>query len=505
MLNRKRRTKPEPSDKLMGDFTPEQPSNRKEAIQKRLKGIKPVMSFDFKTKPFPHQIEAFNWGLKFRSLLLADDQGLGKTKEAIDISVARKIRGDVSKVLIVCGVNSVKYNWQKEIGIHSEEASRVLDGSTEEKYYAIDKWIESDALFGIINIESLRKEEIVRKFLALTEKGIIGLVIIDEIHKAKNGQTSQQGIAIRLLRSQYKIGLTGTPIMNNALDLHNVLTWLGVEKRNFYAYRNYFCELGGYNNTKVMGMKEGKDKELNTLLNKVMLRRLKDEVLDLPPKIRSVEYVELTSKQRTLYDQIRFGLLDQVEDILISPNPLASLIRLRQVTGGVLGEANPKLDRLKEIIEDEVIPNGRKIIIFSQWSKVTKAMKDALKKYKPAYIDGDTKDRMAEVDRFQEDSKCSVIIGTIGAMGTGLTLNKSSYVVFMDKAWTPADNNQAEDRAHRIGTENTINVITMVAQGTIDERIEGVLEGKRSLIDAIVEGKMSKEQQRDFIMDLLRD
>lgn len=130
-----------------------------EDIKERLKDIKPIVDYPFKTKPFPHQIEAFNRGYECKDLLLADDQGLGKTKESIDIAVARK--GEIGKCLIVCGVNSVKYNWKKEVSVHSNESCVVIDGKTVDKrIQQIDQWIYGSPYFGIINIESLRNEKI---------------------------------------------------------------------------------------------------------------------------------------------------------------------------------------------------------------------------------------------------------------------------------------------------------------------------------------------------------
>ena len=154
-----------------------------EDIKERLKDIKPIVDYPFKTKPFPHQIEAFNKGYECKNLLLADDQGLGKTKESIDIAVARK--GEIGKCLIVCGVNSVKYNWKKEVSVHSNESCVVIDGKTVDKrIQQIDQWIYGSPYFGIINIESLRNEKIMDRIYMDCKDDIIGAVIVDEIHKA---------------------------------------------------------------------------------------------------------------------------------------------------------------------------------------------------------------------------------------------------------------------------------------------------------------------------------
>lgn len=471
-----------------------------ESVKERLKGIKPIIAYPFKTKPFPHQIEAFNVGNKCTDLLLADDQGLGKTKESIDIAVSRK--EEIGKCLIVCGVNSVKYNWSEEIKIHSNESSVVIDGKTVDKrLFQIRKWIYGNDYFGIINIESLRNEKIMDLIYDGCKNEIIGAVIVDEIHKAKNGMCSQ-GRSVRNLNCKVRIGLSGTP-MNKAEDLWNILTWLRVEKRSFYSFRNRYCIMGGYGGYKVVGHKNLD--ELNEELNKVMLRRKKEEVLDLPPKLYKTEFIELTRKQQILYKEIKQGIVENLESIMEIPNPLSCTIRLRQLTGGLFGDDNPKLDRIKDILE-EITESGHKALIFSQWEKVTEVYRNALKEYNPAYIVGDVEveDRQKEVYRFQNDPECKVAIGTIGAMGTGFTMNKASYVFFVDKKYWEAENRQAEDRAHRIGVDHTVNIISLVAKNTIDEGIEELLRENKELFDRVIEGKGSRIDIKAILTKILK-
>lgn len=475
---------------------------KKEATRERLKGITPAIPFEFITNPLPHQIEAFNIGLEKSSLLIGDQQGLGKTKESIDIAVARK--KEIYKCLIVCGVNSVKYNWGKEIKTHSKESYAIIDGRTMDKRVEqINKWYKSNEYFGIINIESLRNEKIQDALYVGIKDGFIGATIVDEIHKAKNGQ-SQQGKALRILKTPIKIGLTGTPIMSKAEDLWNILVWLGVEKRNVWQFKNTYCEYGGYGGYKIVAYKNLES--LNRLLNTVMLRRTKEEVLDLPPKVHQQEYVELTKRQQKMYKDIRNGIIEDLENILTSVNPLTCTLRLRQLTGGLFTDDNPKLDRVKDMLDEEIIPNGEKAIIFSQWESVTEIYREALGKYNPIYITGkvDPADRQKEVERFQTDPDCKLAIGTIGAMGTGLTLNKASYVFFIDKAWTSGDNEQAEDRAHRIGTQGTVTIISMIAVNSVDEGVEDYLRENKDLFDRVVDGKGSTVDMRALLTKLLQ-
>ena len=488
-------------ESLLDAFKAKEVEDKRDATANRLEGIKPIREFKFKTTPLPHQIEAFNYGMERERLLIGDDMGLGKTKESIDIMVARK--REAVKCLIVCGVNSTKYNWAEEISKHSGEKSVMIDGKTMSlRVQQIQGWYKGSEYFGIINIESLRNKQIQDAIYNGVKNGFIGAVVVDEIHKAKNGN-SQQGKALRTLKTPLRMGLSGTP-MNKVEDLWNILTWLGVEKRTFYQFRNTYCIMGGFGGYQVVGYKNLES--LNAELNKVMLRRKKEEVLDLPPKVYKTEYVELSRNQQRIYSDIRNGIIEDLENILTSINPLSCTLRLRQLTGGLFTEENPKLDRIKDMLEEEIIPNGCKAIIFSQWESITEIYKEALQKYNPIYITGkvDPEDRQREVERFQTDPNCKLAIGTIGAMGTGLTLNKASFVFFVDKSWNSGDNGQAEDRAHRIGTEGTVNIISLVAKGSIDEGVEEhLLEGK-DVVDRVVDGKGMSTDYRTILTKLLK-
>lgn len=454
--------------------------------------------FEFKTTPFEHQKQGFEYALSHNKFLLGDEQGLGKTKQAIDIAVNRKQTAKFKHCLIVCGVNSLKYNWLKEVGIHSNEQARVLgsrvnskgklkDGSLKDRLADLEADLKE--FFIITNIETLRNKDVAKKLSEMTSKGVIGMTIIDEIHKAKNPQ-SAQGKAIHNLKSHFKLALTGTPLMNKPIDLYNVLKWLDTEKSSFYGFRNRYCQMGGYGGYEIVGYKNLND--LKDKLNKNMLRRKKEEVLNLPPKVRSIEYVEMSAKQSQLYKEVMRGIKANLSEVMLSSNPLAQLIRLRQVTAhtSILSSTvneSAKLERLKEMLE-ELAESGQKAIIFSNWTDVTDVLVEELKEYNPAVITGKTQDRQEEVERFQNDENCKVIIGTIGAMGTGLTLTRASSVIFMDKTWNMANTEQAEDRAHRIGTTGTVNIVTLVCKDTIDERIEEIIEEKAEMSKALVEG-----------------
>lgn len=471
--------------------------------------------YTFKTKPFNHQIDGVRFGLNKKKFLLCDDQGLGKTFQIINWVGCLEKTDKINKVLIVCGVNSLKYNWQSEISIHSDEKGWVLgtrfrkttgkayEGSTKDKLEDLDNL--PDCRYIITNIETLRAGAekiskskyhfpIAEKLQELCKNGTISVIAFDECHKSKE-PTSLQSRAMINVQAKYMVAMSGTPLMNNPLDLYFPMKWLGYENHSFYQFKQHYCTLGGWGGSQVVGYKNLE--EIRAMMDNIMLRRLKTEVLDLPEKIRKIEYVDMTSKQNQIYKEVYNGVMSDLQKIKFSNNPLSMMIRLRQATGwtGIISDKvqeSAKMDRMIELVQ-EIVESGQKAIIFSNWESMTEVAKEKLKAYNPAYITGATKadERMKEVDRFQADDKCRVIIGTIGAMGTGLTLTAAQNVIFLDSPWNMALKAQAEDRAHRIGTKGTVNIITLVCKNTIDERIEELVEKKGQIADALVDGKIS--------------
>jgi SNF2 family DNA or RNA helicase len=471
-------------------------------------------SFNFKTQPFQHQIEGFHYGLTHNKWLLADEQGLGKSKQVIDIALALKDKENLKHCLIVCGVNGLKWNWYNEVSTHSNEKGYILGQRIKRKKIAIpgnkakledvNNLKNINNFFIITNIETLRSVEIASKLAEYCQDGTIGMVAIDEIHKAKD-PTSQQGKGILKLQSKYRIGMTGTPVMNTPLDLFIILKWLGYEKHAFYSFKKHYCEMGGFGGYQVVGYKNLD--ELQEQLDIMMLRRLKEDVLDLPEKIFIDEYVEMTPKQSIIYKEVTNDIKANIDQIKIAPNPLAQLIRLRQATGytGILSSVvaeSAKLDRMEDIVE-ESISNGKQVVIFSNWTQVLNPAIERLSKYHPAVITGETNDGMRHemVNKFQS-GETKVICGTSGAMGTGITLTAGTVEIFLDEPWTRAAYDQCVDRCHRIGTNTNITVYTLLTKGTIDERVHELVIKKGAMSDALIDGKIvgNKSEIVDYLL-----
>lgn len=488
--------------------------------------------FVFTTKPYKHQMEGVIYGLEHESFLLGDDQGLGKTKEIIDIAMCRKQTDGLKHCLIICGINGNKYNWADEVKIHSREDSwilgtrftkrppiKMIEGSTKDKMEDLNNIPHQ--FFWITNIETLRggsfKEKqgkrtvmrfpIAEKIQELCDKGIIGMIAFDEAHKAKNPD-SQQGKALLSIDCKGpKIPMSGTFVLNNPLDLYLPLRWSGFETHSFYAYKQHYCKMGGFGGKEIVGYKNLD--ELRSMVSKVMLRRVKGDVLDLPPKVHTIEWVDAYPEQKSLYKDVRDQVRDNIDKVKVHPDPLSEMLRLRQVTGypGILSSTvtkSAKMDRMEELVEDEVSVGG-KAIIFSNWSEMTNVIRHKLKKYNPAYITGEvgSVQRMEEKDRFQNDPNCKVMIGTIGALGTGFTLTAAQLVIFVDEPWNRGIKDQAEDRAHRIGTRGTVRVVTILTRDTVDEGIYNLVQKKGKMADLLVDGKVDGKNVDNVLSYLL--
>ena len=484
--------------------------------------------FEFKTKPYEHQIEGLKFGLNHDKWLLGDEQGLGKTKQVIDIARAKNVK----HCLIVCCVNGLKWNWKNEVLTHANEGAWILGqkfikggtsitiGSNIDRLEDLNNF-ECLPRFVITNIETLRYKvktgrkitvkkkgkfveedeydyPITNKLKELCEQGEIEMIAVDEFHKCKNPEASQTEQLLQL-HAPIQIAMTGTPLMNAPIDLYPILNWLGYERHSFWQFKTHYGRLGGYNGSQIVGYKNLE--EIEETLDTMMLRRLKEDVLDLPEKIRINVYLDMGNEQAKIYSMAHSDIIANIGNLRMTNNPLAELIRLRQATGNpnILSPdvlENVKFDRLEADVDDAVA-NGRKVIIFSNWTQVVKpAFKRLSKKYKGVIITGETNDsdRQGYVDAFQNDPSIKFIIGTIGAMGTGLTLTAGSLLIFLDEPWNMALKEQAEDRGHRIGQKNKLTVLTYLCKDTIDERINELVEKKGQIADIIVDNAVEGDK-----------
>lgn len=458
--------------------------------------VKPIL--EYKTKPFPYQLEGITYGLNNDKWLLLDSPGLGKSLQTIYLAEELNAQRGLKHCLIVCGVATLRSNWEKEIKRHSDKDSIIIGKKTTSKgkvkWETIPKRAEQlrtkiDEFFIIINIETLRSAEVVE---ALKENvNEIDMIIFDEAHKAK-GWSSQQGKNLLKLKNfRYKVACTGTILMNNPLDAYVPLKWIDVEKANVTTFKNQYCEFGGFGGYEITGFKN-----LNLLKNELetcSLRRTKD-LLDLPPKNIINELVELSEEHKAFYDNVKDGVKSECDKVdLNSANILALTTRLRQATScpSVLTSTpilSSKLERCIDLV-DEIVSNGDKVVIMSTFKEPVNILKEALKRYSPVIGTGDLKDSEVSnnIDLFQNEDKYKVFIGTTSKVGTGITLTRARYMICIDSPWTAALQEQVEDRIHRIGSTEPVFIYRLIADNTIDVMVSKLLEKKKAISDFIVD------------------
>ena len=501
--------------------------------------------------PYNHQLDFMKWSIdrenrgNMNGFILADEMGAGKSIESTNLAIYNKTKYNFKHCLIICCTNSAKYNWLDDIDTHTNGEYKPyllgsrkkrnggikLDAGSKEKYddlVSMKMYSNSDEdlpYFLVMNIEALRYKigrlyAISDQIINLINSGTINMIILDEIHKNASA-TSQQGkqlIRIKKYTGQncMWIPMTGTPITKQPMDVyvplrlcegHNVTSW--------YKWCQDFCVYGGFGGYEVLGYKN--IPKLKAMLQNNMIRRLKEDILDLPPKIHYVEYVENTDYQNKLYRKISEDILNNKSEILSALNPMAKLLKLRQVNGSpelidpnididdnYPKKYNARLVRLLELLK-EAHDRGEKTIVFSNWVEPLRTLyKFISKKYKTCVFTGtmSASDREKHKRLFIENPEYVVMLGTIGAMGTSHTFTVARNVIFYDDAWNPSDKEQCEDRCHRIGTTESVNIFTLVAKDTIDEKVEKILSTKSGIAKYVVDGRLDLRQNPD-LFDLL--
>lgn len=459
--------------------------------------------FTFKTKPYKYQIEGVKYGIDKRHWHLGDEQGLGKTKQIIDLARYLKEMQGVEHCLVICGVASLRWNWRDEIETHSDETYKLLgfrsrkrsnklyDGGTKAKLEDLEEVPEE--FFWIINIEAFREEAIVKLLKKYHENGTIGAIFIDEVHKVKNPLSAQGKGFIKVMntknKNDYRVTMSGTPLVNQPMDLFIIFKSLGYEENSYTAFKNHYCIFGGYMDREIVGYRNLQ--ELKTRLKNIQLRRLKEDVLELPQKFPQTVYVDMYKEQEPLYKEVLAGLQDKIDLIMLSPNPLAQFTRLRQVVGtpqlvSSTVQKSAKLDKLVELV-DEIASRGEQCLIFSNWAEVVQIIVDILKPHNAMGYLAKNKNLKDTENSFKADKNKVALVGTIKLMGTGLTFNNSNNVIFFDSPWTGADKQQCIDRCHRIGQTNNLNIYSLVCANSIDEKVEMIVRRKELLSQGIVD------------------
>lgn len=511
--------------------------------------------------PYKHQVDSLKFavwrythGLK-SGFLLADQPGLGKTLQICNIALWMREHIGLKHCLIVTCVNSAKYNWKDDIEKHTNgqedpyilgtrlitrgirKGQENLVGGGEEKLDDLvtglkygSKGEDPLPFFLILNIEAFgtkraipgkkKKEHVItNQLIRLLNSGYIGMVALDEIHE-NAGMSSTQGKELLRLKKNCPEGIqwypmTGTPITSRPTDVFLPLRLVdGHTSDNYNMWCQRFCLYGGFDGKDIVGYKN--IDVLKDMLQPNMLRRLKEDVLDLPPKIYFTEYIDNSSYQRNLYLHYEADLVDHIQEIKKAMNPASKFLRLRQINGSpeivdtalpvdnVYLSRNAKMHRVLELV-DEIVKRGEKVIIFSNWVEPLRTLYHFVKlKYKvccfTGTMDEDTRQKHKEV--FIKNPNYPVMIGTVGALGTSHTLTVATNVIFYDVPWSPSQIQQCEDRCHRPGTKHSVNVYTLVVRDTIDEKVHRILSRKEGTANYIVDDELDLRNHPE-IVDLL--
>lgn len=503
-------------------------------------------------KPFQHQLDTLKFNIdrkahgKKSGFLLADEMGCAKTCSVINLATYAHEYEKAKHCLIICCLNGSKYNWEEEIESQTRGKYKgYILGSRKRRDGSINKVgsgatkledLELNKMYGkkgkkklpyfiITNIETLRtkknrKYTVTQKIIDMINSGEISMVAIDEIHYHAS-PTSAQGKQLLQIKKKITkpvewIPMTGTPIVNKPTDLFLPLRLIDAHKMNsYYMWCQEFCVYGGFGDHQIMGYKN--IPKLKQLLFNNMLRRLKANILDLPPKIYHTEYVENTPYQDKLYKEVKGELVSRQDKILESMNPLAQFTRLRQVTGcpevidtnlkidKSYTSKNAKLVKAIQLITD-IAESGEKVIVFSNWLEPLRTLyRFIATKYKVCVYTG----TMAQDERekhklaFLTNPDCRILMGTIGALGASHNLSAATNVVFLDEPWTAATKAQAEDRAHRANSKYPVNIYTIITRDSLDERVHNIVYEKELTSNYIVDDKLDLKKHPELLDVLL--
>jgi SNF2 family DNA or RNA helicase len=475
-----------------------------------VKPIKGGVTMQFYRQLYDFQEDGSQFLYEKGRAVCADDMGLGKTTETL--AAWTKAPGHT---LVVC-LNSNKFMWQNEIHecLGNQVTTTVVKGTPEQRTQAI----QADTDFVIINYEGIQgrnyREEVdgktVIKFdprqIPLLCKGKWSTIVFDEAHMIKNRQSQTFKAAKMVVQANPNARvyfLTGTPVLNRAEELWPLLHLIDPKQyRSFWNWvdENCYTAKSFYSkNPEIMGVRD--PQALKDDLKELLIRRTKDTHLNLPPKIYQDIPVELTGKQRSMYDKMEermFCVLEN-EKIIEAETTLAQITRLKQicVSPSIMDPLNKeplrgaKLDALMDLFDTV---GDQKMVIFSQFATaVERLTRDLTQKHqrRPHYIasfTGKTKpeDRDPIVRRFQENDDCRVLLTTFQAGGTGLTYTAGSVAVFLDLLWTPKLNDQAADRLHRIGQKNQVTIVTFNVLDSIESDIRKILRTKEALFQSII-------------------
>lgn len=446
----------------------------------------------------PYQHEGLSWMQSLRELevggVLADDMGLGKTLQTLAHLLMEKQAGRLDRPALAVMPTSLIPNWLDEAENFTPQL-RVLALYGANRHADFDNLNQYDLILTTYALLP-RDEEVLAKLQLHT-------LILDEAQYIKN-PNSKAAQAARSLNARQRLCLSGTPLENHLGELWSLFHflmpgWLGSSKEFNSNYRNPIEKHGNMERLQ----------HLNARIKPFLLRRTKEQVAtELPPKTEIIHWVELNEAQRDVYETVRLAMDKKVRDEITRKGVarsqiiiLEALLKLRQVCCDLRlvnsAPANPrqghsaKLQSLMEMFE-ELLAEGRKILLFSQFTSMLTLIEAELKQrgIEYALLTGSTRDRRTPVQAFQA-GKLPIFLISLKAGGTGLNLTAADTVIHYDPWWNPAAENQATDRAYRIGQDKPVFVYKMIARGTVEEKIQRLQQEKSALASGVLDGRVT--------------
>ena len=476
------------------------------------------MDYKFKTKPYAHQLTALEKSWNKENFAYFMEMGTGKTKVLIDNVAMLYDKGKIDGALIIAPKGVVKTWYEQELPTHLpdhiENVSVLWQPNiTKTQQEKLDTLFEIDTALHILimNVEALSTEKGV-KFATKFINSHKTMMAIDESTTIKTPSARRTKNIINLgLNAKYKRIMTGSPITKNPLDLYTQCEFLDpwlLDFASYYAFRNRYAEM------KTMHLRgrsiQVVDKfqnlgELSDVVKQFSYRVLKEDCLDLPPKVFIKRHITLTVDQKRVYEQMKKQAIAHLNGkVTTTMTVLTQLMRLHQITCGYVTaddgttqqvESN-RLNELMSILEDT---DGKVIIWANYQLSVGEIIQKIIKVYGPdSYVHyyGLTpqEDRQDFIRKFQNDPKCRFIIGTPQTGGYGITLTEANTVVYYSNGYDLEKRLQSEDRAHRIGQKKTVTYIDLIAEDTIDEKIVEALRKKINIASEVM-----GEELRDWI------
>ena len=434
--------------------------------------------------------------------ILADDMGLGKTLQMLALLQKAKDEEGAKPALVVAPT-SVVFNWENEINKFTPDLS-VLNLTGADRHDSFKNIKKYDII--------LTSYALVRRDIELFRKFDFRVIVLDESQNIKNHE-SITARAVKRITADHRFAMSGTPVENSLSELWSVFDFL---------MPGFLYDLPEFKYRFIVPISEKGDTSVENRLKKqiypFILRRMKRDVAkDLPEKIENVAFCKMTEEQEALYQEIlddtRETLLREIQDNGMKNSKMsifAALLRLRQIC------CHPKLikkevesgkfEHLKEMLE-EITQEGHRVLLFSQFVQMLDIIKDYFDRagIKYEYLTGATKDRQERIERFNNDESVQVFLLSLKAGGTGLNLTGADYVIHYDPWWNPAVEDQATDRAYRIGQTKNVMVYRLITKNSVEEKIQKLKGKKRDLVDAVisVDREIGKTLTYEDIKDIL--